>query len=403
MFCCKWLLGGFMDKRVILHIDMNNFYASVECLLNPSIKNYAVAVAGDPNKRTGIILAKNYLAKVYGVKTGEAIWEAKQKCPTLITVAPHFDKYNEYSQKAHKIYYQYTDIIEPFGIDECWLDVTDSLKLFNLTPVEIAKKIQNQIFDELGLTVSIGVSWGKTLAKLGSDMKKPKGLTVIDESNHIEVIKKLKIEDMIMIGKHTAQKLHKMNVNTLYDLYLLEPEFLRQHFGVVGVYLHNAVSGIDDDKLIVPKDEDTKSVGNGATAVKDMREMFEIKDFLHDLSVKVSKRLRAHKFQAKTIHVTIKFADFTYLSAQNTYPTYFSNEQDIYNYSLDIFTHLAGEKFPPVRAIRICTTNLITGDSLIQSNIFSNNKNESVCSTIDKLKEKYGENIITLGKDFFAF
>ena len=375
MFCCKWLLGGFMDKRVILHIDMNNFYASVECLLNPSIKNYAVAVAGDPNKRTGIILAKNYLAKVYGVKTGEAIWEAKQKCPTLITVAPHFDKYNEYSQKAHKIYYQYTDIIEPFGIDECWLDVTDSLKLFNLTPIEIAKKIQNQIFDELGLTVSIGISWGKTLAKLGSDMKKPKGLTVIDESNHIEVI----------------------------DLYLLEPEFLRQHFGVVGVYLHNAVSGIDDDKLIVPKDEDTKSVGNGATAVKDMREMFEIKDFLHDLSVRVSKRLRAHKFQAKTIHVTIKFADFTYLSAQNTYPTYFSNEQDIYNYSLDIFTHLAGEKFPPVRAIRICTTNLITGDSLIQSNIFLNNKNESVCSTIDKLKEKYGENIITLGKDFFAF
>ena len=117
-----------MCKRVILHIDMNNFYASVECLLNPSIKNYAVAVAGDPNKRTGIILAKNYLAKVYGVKTGEAIWEAKQKCPTLITVAPHFDKYQEYSERAHKIYYQYTDLIEPFGIDECWLDVTDSLK-----------------------------------------------------------------------------------------------------------------------------------------------------------------------------------------------------------------------------------------------------------------------------------
>lgn len=184
------------DRRVILHVDMNNFYASVECLMNPSIKNYAVAVAGDPNKRTGIILAKNYLAKVYGVKTGEAIWEAKQKCPSLITVAPHHDKYQEYSEKAHAIYYQYTDLIEPFGIDECWLDVTDSLKLFNATPLELAKKIQTQIYDELGLSVSIGISWSKTLAKLGSDMKKPMGLTVIDENNHIDIIKKLKIEDI---------------------------------------------------------------------------------------------------------------------------------------------------------------------------------------------------------------
>lgn len=295
------------DRRVILHVDMNNFYASVECLMNPSIKNYAVAVAGDPNKRTGIILAKNYLAKVYGVKTGEAIWEAKQKCPSLITVAPHHDKYQEYSEKAHAIYYQYTDLIEPFGIDECWLDVTDSLKLFNATPLELAKKIQTQIYDELGLSVSIGISWSKTLAKLGSDMKKPMGLTVIDENNHIDIIKKLKIEDMIMIGKHTAKKLHAMNVNTLYDLYLLDPQFLRQHFGIVGLYLHNAVSGIDDDKLITPKDEDTKSVGNGATAVKDMTDIDEIKDFLHDLSSKVSRRLRAHGFLAKTIHVTIKY------------------------------------------------------------------------------------------------
>ncbi len=392
-----------MGKRAILHIDMNNFYASVECLLNPSLKNYAVAVAGDPNKRTGIILAKNYLAKAYGVKTGEAIWEAKQKCPTLITIAPHYEKYQEFSEKAHKIYYQYTNLIEPFGIDECWLDVTDSLKLFNSTPVELAKKIQDQIFSELGLTVSVGVSWGKTLAKLGSDMKKPNGLTVIDENNHIEIIKKLRIEDMIMIGKHTAKKLRAMNVNTLFDLYKLDAEFLRQHFGVVGLYLHNAVAGIDDDKLVVPKDEDVKSVGNGATAVKDMTQIFEIKDFLHDLSMKVSKRLRAHRFQAKTVHLTIKFADFTYLSMQNTYPTYFSNEQDIYKHSLELFNQLAGDKFPPVRALRICTTNLKTGESLTQSNLFANEKNESVCLAIDRLKEKYGENIITLAKDFYAF
>ena len=391
------------NKRVIFHVDMNNFYASVECLLNPSIKNYAVAVAGDPNKRTGIILAKNYLAKVYGVKTGEAIWEAKQKCPSLICVAPHFDKYEEYSKLAHDIYYKYTDMIEPFGIDECWLDVTHSLKLFNCSAKELATKIQKEIKDNLGLSVSIGVSWSKTLAKLGSDMKKPMGLTVIDESNHVEIIKKLKIEDMIMIGKHTASKLHSFNVNTLYDLYCLKPEFLTQKFGVIGLCIHNAVSGVEDDKLITPRDEDTKSVGNGSTAPHDMTTHEEIKEFLHDLSVKVSSRLRAHGFSAKTIHLSIKFADFTYLGAQDTKTYHFSNEQDIFKYAYEIFCGLVGEKFAPVRALRICTTNLIHKNDNEQVNLFANQKNENLCSTIDHLKEKFGNNIISLAKDFREF
>ncbi len=390
-------------KRVIFHIDMNNFYASVECLLNPSLKNYAVAVAGDPNKRTGIILAKNYLAKAFGVKTGEAIWEAKQKCPSLITVAPKFEKYQEYSAKAHEIYYRYTDLIEPFGIDECWLDVTDSLKLFGSTPAALAKRIQDEVLKELGLTVSVGISWGKTLAKLGSDMKKPLGLTEINENNYIDTIKKLKIEDMIMIGRHTAKKLHMMNVNTLYDLYLLDPALLKHHFGIVGVELHNAVCGIDDDKLIVPRDEDTKSVGNGATAVRDMTTLDEIKNFLIDLAVKVSHRLRAHCFAAKTVHLSIKYADFSYQSCQTSVNYYFSSEQEIFDLAFKLFILLAGEKFAPVRALRISTTNLITKQDKEQMNLFLNVKNENLCSAIDKLKEKYGEKIINLAKDYDGF
>ncbi len=377
---------------------MNNFYASVECLLNPSLKNYAVAVAGNPYKRTGIILAKNYLAKVFGVKTGEAIWEAKKKCPTLVCVAPKFDKYEEFSKRAHEIYYRYTDLIEPFGIDECWLDVTNSLKLFNCTPMDLAKQIQDSVLNELGLSVSIGISWGKTLAKLGSDMKKPLGLTEINENNYISILKSTKIEDMIMIGKHTAQKLHQMNVNSLYELYLLKPQFLKEKFGVVGVYLHNAVSGIDDDKLIVPRDEDTKSVGNGATAVHDMTNIDEIKDFLRDLSIKISRRLRNHGFSAKTIHLSIKFADFTYLGAQTSTSFYFSNEHDIYKLALELFLGLAGEKFAPVRALRVCTSNL-TSKNEQQVNLFADNKNENLCLAIDKLKEKYGESVIGLAKD----
>ena len=399
----KKLSAEKKKKRVIFHIDMNNFYASVECLLNPSLKNYAVAVAGDPNKRTGIILAKNYIAKVYGVKTGEAIWEATQKCPTLICVAPHFEKYEEYSKKAHDIYSKYTDIIEPFGIDECWLDVTDSLKLFNCSAKELAQKIQSEIKEKLGLSVSVGISWSKTLAKLGSDLKKPMGLTVIDENNHIDIIKKLKIEEMIMIGKHTAKKLHDMNINTLYELSQQTPEFLKQKFGIVGVYMHNAVCGIDDDKLITPNDEDTKSVGNGSTSVKDMTTIEEIKEFLHTLAVKISARLRHHSFAAKTISVSIKFADFTYLSAQDTKSYHFSNEQDIYNFSFEIFKSLIGEKFAPIRAIRICTTNLINKNDKVQMNMFANVKNENLCSAIDNLKEKYGNDIISLAKDFKEF
>ncbi|MCQ2564590.1 MAG: DNA polymerase IV, partial [Clostridia bacterium] len=286
-------------ERTILHVDMNNFYASVECLMNPSLKNFAVAVTGNPEKRTGIVLAKNYLAKVYGVKTGDVIWEAKQKCPTLVCVSPHFELYEDFSRRAHKIYAEYTDLVEPFGIDECWLDVTSSLKFFNCTAEELAKRIQTQVKDELGLSVSIGVSFGKTLAKLGSDMKKPMGLTIIDHKNHLEILKKTPIENMIMIGKHTAQKLRNMNIVTLLDLYNQTTQFLTEHFGVVGEYLHNAVTGINDDILISPQDEDTKSVGNGATAVKDMKTLDEIKNFLHDLSAKVSARLRAHGFRAK--------------------------------------------------------------------------------------------------------
>ena len=392
----------YMDK-VIFHVDCNNFYASVECLLNPALKNYAVAVAGDPKKRTGIILAKNYLAKAFGVKTGEAIWEAKLKCPSLICVAPKHDKYQEYSERAHAIYYQYTDLIEPFGIDECWLDVTGSLKLFNCTARELALKIQKQIKDELGLSVSIGISWGKSLAKLGSDMRKPMGLTEITRDNLIPILKQAKIDDMIMIGKHTAGKLRKMNVNTLYDLYCLTPEFLQLHFGVVGAYLHNAVTGTDDDKLITPKDEDTKSVGNGSTAIHDMTEIGEIKFFLHDLASKVSKRMRQHGFSAKTIHLGIKFADFTYSSAQHTKNVYFCNEQDIFNFAYEIFVGLTGTKFPPVRALRISVTNLITGKDEHQINLFTNQKNENLCHAIDNLKTKFGDNIITFAKDYESF
>lgn len=385
--------------KTILHCDMNNFYASVELLLNPALKDFPVAVAGNPVKRTGIILAKNYTAKAYGVKTGEAIWEAKQKCPALICVAPHFDKYEEYSKRAREIYNKYTDKVEPFGMDECWLDVTESLKYFNKTGIELAKTIQDDIFDTLGLTVSVGVSFGKTLAKLGSDMKKPKGLVEINLQNHKEILKKVPIEEMIFIGKKTTKKLKNMNIFTLYDLSSYNPKILEETFGVMGKKIYQMVLGINDDEVVLFNPNDTKSVGNGMTAPRDMLTLTDVKNMISRLADMISPRLRHHHFKAKTIHLTIKFADFTYLGAQKTYSNSFSNREQIFKYALDIFHELTNDEFAPIRALRICCSNLEQISSGEQLSLFEDSKKERLGFALDNIREKYGDNSIFLMHD----
>lgn len=385
--------------KTILHCDMNNFFASVEMLLNPSLKDFPIAVAGNPIKRTGIILAKNYNAKAYGVKTGEAIWEAKVKCPTLVCVAPQYDKYEEYSKKAREIYGHYTDKIEPFGMDECWLDVTASLKYFNKTGRELAKMIQDEIFEKLGLTISIGVSFSKTLAKLGSDMQKPKGLVEINKDNLLPILKKLTIDEMIFIGKRTSKRLKDMNIFSLYDLYSYNPKILVQNFGVMGQKIFDMVHGENDDEILEYTDNDTKSVGNGLTAAKDLTSMQEVKNLLSHLADMVSTRMRRHKFKAKTIHLTIKFADFSYLGAQKTFSTPFSSREHILNYSLIIFKELTNNEFNPIRALRISCSKLEINESMEQLNFLVDTKREKLGEAVDAIREKYGDNAITTLND----
>ena len=193
-------------ERTILHSDLNNFYASVELLSHPELRDRPVAVAGDVEARHGIVLAKNYKAKAYGVQTAEPLWQAKQKCPDIVFLPPHFELYEQYSQAAREIYYDYTDMIEPFGLDECWLDVTGSLSLFG-DGKKIADDIRKRMKRELGLTVSVGVSFNKVFAKLGSDMKKPDATTVISSGDFREKIWNLAASDMIFVGKKTEKKL----------------------------------------------------------------------------------------------------------------------------------------------------------------------------------------------------
>ena len=260
-----------------MHCDLNNFYASVEVKNHPEYKDKPVAVAGDPNKRTGIILAKNQLAKEQGVTTGEVIWMAKQHCPDLICLAPHHEEYAKISKQVHEIYLKYTDYVEPFGLDECWLDVTNSTRLFG-DGITIANKIRQEVKDKIGLTISVGVSFSKMFAKLGSDLKKPDAVSIISRDNYKTVAWSLPVNAMMFVGKHRVEKLQKMNINTIGNLANFNPSILKEQFGINGIYLHQIANGCEPD-LIAKYDEhrQIKSIGNGTTAIKDIDNLYQAK------------------------------------------------------------------------------------------------------------------------------
>ena len=247
--------------RNILHCDMNNFYASVECMLNPALKEYPVAVCGSVEERHGIVLAKNYKAKAFDVKTGDTVWQAQQKCRDLVIVPPHYEEYIKYSKLARSVYERYTDQVEPYGMDECWLDITGTGSLFG-SPVEVANKIRETIKFELGLTISVGVSFNKIFAKLGSDMKKPDAVTVIPKDTFREKIWKLPSADLLGVGRATQRTLDSYGIRTIGALAQTDPEFLRSVLGKNGVALWNYANG-NDLSLVAKKDfvSPIKSVG----------------------------------------------------------------------------------------------------------------------------------------------
>jgi len=293
-------------QRVILHSDINNFYASVECLCNPALRNKPVAVGGDPEKRHGIVLAKNEIAKRYGVKTGEALWEAKQKCPDIIFVPPHFDKYLRFSKMAKEIYAEYTDQIEPFGLDESWLDATESQNLFG-SGRTIADEIRKRIKTELGITVSIGVSFNKIFAKLGSDMKKPDATTEISTENFCEKVWPLPVGELLYIGPATARKLRHYGIYTIGDLARCDTKHLEYWFGKNGIMLWRFANGLDASPVsnLCAKPL-IKSVGNSTTAPKDLVCGDDVKITLYLLSESVAARLREYKLMCRTVKIYVR-------------------------------------------------------------------------------------------------
>ncbi|MDD4163797.1 MAG: DNA polymerase IV [Eubacteriales bacterium] len=293
-------------ERVILHSDMNNFYASVECLYDPSLRDKPVAVGGDPESRHGIVLAKNYIAKNYGVKTGEVLWQARQKCPDIIFVPPHFERYLHFSKLASKIYSDYTDLIEPFGLDESWLDVTGSQKLFG-SGKKIADMIRERIKSELGITVSIGVSYNKIFAKLGSDMKKPDATTEIYPDNFRDKIWNLPASDLLFVGPATQKKLKQCGIYTIGDLAKTEIRYLQTWFGVNGLLLWRFANGLDDSPVsIMNAKAQIKSIGNSTTTPKDLVDDDDAKITFFMLAESVASRLRDAGMICRTVQISVR-------------------------------------------------------------------------------------------------
>lgn len=382
--------------RTILHIDVNNFFASIEIMLNPNLKGLPVAVCGSEDDRHGIVLAKSYEAKKFGVKTAETVWQAKKKCPNLIIVPPQYEEYKKYSKLIQNIYYSYTDQVEPFGLDECWLDVTGSLKLFGNVE-NIAEEIKERVKKEIGVTVSIGVSFTKTFAKLGSDLKKPDAITYISKENFKNIVWSLVTNEIIGVGKSTFKILEEMNLKTIGELANCDISLLEQKLGKHGRILWKRVNGIDDE--IVDANiyiASPKSIGNGKTFRNDLTKINDIRSAFQNLTYEISNKLKKHRLEAKNIQIVIRDNQFNDKQLQCELPTITSSSLIITNTAMDLFKKYKWNK--PIRALTIRAINLIEEGTNDQISLFEEKDEYEKIKKIDKvmfeINNKFGPNSV---------
>ena len=297
------------QERTILHCDMNCFYASCEMAYHPELQGKPIAVCGDPERRSGIVLTASYPAKRMGVKTGMPLWEAQQHCRDIIFVPAHYDMYTMFSGYTREIFLRFTDQVEPFGLDEAWLDCTGSRMMYG-DGLTIAKKISDTIKDELGITCSIGVSWNKTLAKLGSDYKKPDAITVINRENFKDIVFPLPASDLLYVGSKTSAKLANYAVHTIGDLAQANPKFIQEKLGKVGVMIWQFANGMDTSAVAKYEYKDVvapiKSIGNSWTTPRDLMTDEDVWIVLYLLSESVAARLRENHFRCRGVEVTLR-------------------------------------------------------------------------------------------------
>jgi len=383
----------------ILHCDLNNFYASVECLSRPDLDGKPVAVGGSAESRHGIILAKNMPAKIMGVKTGEALWQAKQKCPDLIILPPHMEKYMHFSSLAHDIYMRYATRIESFGIDECWLDITAKANTLEKA-AEIADEIRCTIKKELGITISIGVSFNKTFAKLGSDMKKPDAITLITRDNFKEKVWPLPAEEMLYVGRATKRKLNDLNIYTIGDIANTPVPILKDALGKWGQTLHTYAMGQDKSPVeLADHHSEIKSIGNSITTPRSLTTQDDIKQVFYVLCESVAHRLRAHGLKGNVLQIHVRSDGLEIIERQCTLKNYSNTCASMIGPCMDLFNKNYSLK-ASVRSLGMRMTGLIAeSEDFTQLSLFSicdnNEKKHDVLEReIDKIRSRYGHHSI---------
>jgi len=388
------------NERAILHSDLNSFYASVEMMLDPSLRGKPVAVCGSTEERHGIVLAKSDLAKKAGVKTGMVNWEARQLCKDLIVVPPQYDQYLKYSKLTQAIYHRYTDQVEPFGMDECWMDVTGSQGIYG-DPMSIAESIRRSVKDELGLTVSIGVSFNKIFAKLGSDMKKPDAITQVRREDFREKVWPLEASEMIYCGRATTAKLAKYGIHTIGQVAETDPMFLKRLFGVNGLALWRYANGTDTSR-VMHKDfvSPVKSVGHGITCVADLEDEEEVHKVILALSQDIGHRLRIHELSARGVQVYVRANDLLGSQFQCKLPFTTQLPSEIAGSAFRVFR----EKYrwgSKVRAVTVRAIDLVPQNAPSQLSLFVDAqrlaKKERLQDTVEELRGRFGKHALTYG------
>lgn len=381
--------------RKILHIDLNSFYASVECLLDESLKDKPVAVSGAVSERHGVVLAKNELAKRQGIKTGMTVVEAKKLVPDLIFRETHFDLYVKYSRAVKKIFYEYTDFVESFGIDEAWLDITSSKK-HGGNAYLVAEEIRNRVKEEIGLTVSIGVSFNKVFAKLGSDLKKPDAVTEITYENYKSLVYPLPVEDLLYVGRATKRKLNNLNVKTIGELAALDEKLLVMHLGKWGAVLHSYANGLDASPVKrYDEKDDYKSVGNSLTFYRDLESNLDVETLIFLLSESVCSRMKDYGYKyARTVTITV--TDNLLCSFQRMKklkrPSCLSTE--VATLAMELFKANFNWN-NKVRGLGVSLSDFTSNEQLdFDFDIAKNNKQEKLENTIEELRKRFGRSSI---------
>lgn len=385
--------------RIILHSDINCFYAAIEHLKHPEFKDKPLAVGGDPQKRHGIILTADYLSRKYGVRTGMTLWQARKLCPDINILTPRMDLYHEYSKMAHDIYSEYTNLIQPYGIDESWLDVSELCKNGEQGYL-IAKEINSRMKKELGITNSVGISWNKVFAKLGSDYKKPDGITVFMREQ-MNIIRKIPVQDLLYVGKNTCKRLNDIGVYTIGHLADTPENILTSQLGKMGAAFKKYAMGLDDEP-VSPDDyiRENKSIGNSTTTSVDLINNDDVRIVLYNLAEKVAYRLKKHHLKGRVLEILVRTKDMETSNRQCHLEQYTDISDEIAKEAYKLF--LDNYKWKKaIRSLGIRMTELADADEPEQLMLFvdenDRKKHQNMDKTVDVLREKFGAGIIKRG------